>query len=460
MEVQGDLIWGDDSASEVFAQAHSMDLCLIFRFALNNKFPRGLPSRIVTCYHGLPTNDANETFSDRASMREALYSSIRRVWPQCTLHPSIAAVDATVEIYEDTERHDQWRVSHESIYKLYIESLLPMDCLFACKEAKPKVYDSVDYSSLIQIRHLGGRGSTTVVRRSPSSDALYVFKGVDFGVFLESPTDFRHRKDVCYHEIRTTCSLPKHPNIIPPPSVFVTARRVEDQRQGFVCGTLYPFMEHGTLDDQVEKSKSTGTRLALMNKAVWCFQMALAISHAHFTAHTFHMDIKPANFVLDANKDLILIDWEQSGAPLYTLAPEADGSWDVEESRTGSSLYEGADLVAPKLIYRKYRGPHRENLAWGQPKWNVFPIWRDHCPRALEAAEVFSLGRSMWMLLQQVTQSEVEDLDEVVVYWNEEASDIPEDWKVVVGSCLDPDPNRRIRLSELVGFWGNAKCKK
>lgn len=33
--------------------------------------------------------------------------------------------------------------------------------------------------------------------------------------------------------------------------------------------------------------------------------MALAISHAHFTAHTFHMDIKPANFVLDANKDLM-----------------------------------------------------------------------------------------------------------------------------------------------------------
>lgn len=91
--------------------------------------------------------------------------------------------------------------------------------------------------------------------------------------------------------------------------------------------------------------------------------MALAISHTHFTAHTFHMDIKPANFVLDANKDLILIDWEQSGAPLYTLAPEADGSWDVEEARMGSSLYEAANLVVSKLIYTKYRGPDRENLA-------------------------------------------------------------------------------------------------
>jgi hypothetical protein len=215
MEVQGGLIWGDDIASEVFAQAHNIDLYLIFRFAMNRKFPRGLPSRIVTCYHDLPANDANETFPDRASMREALYSSIRRVWPQCTLHPSIAAVDAAVEIHEDTEGHDQWRVSHESIYKLYIESLLPIDCLLTCKEAKPRVYDFVDYSSLVYIRHLGGRGNTTVVRRSLSSDALYVFKGVDFGVFLESPADFRHRKDICYHEIRAVCSLPKHPNIIP-----------------------------------------------------------------------------------------------------------------------------------------------------------------------------------------------------------------------------------------------------
>jgi hypothetical protein len=226
---------------------------------------------MVTCYHDLPTNDANKTFSNRASMREALYSSIRRVWPQCTLHPSIATVDVTVEIYEDTEGHDQWRVSHESIYNLYIESLLPMDILLACTEAKPKVDDLVDYSSLIQIRHLGGRGSTTLVRRYTNSDALYVFKGVNFGVFLESPADFRHWKDGCYHEILTTCSLPQHPNIITPPSVFVTASRVEDRSQAFVCGTLYPLMKHGTLDDQVEKSKSTGTRLALMNKTVWCF---------------------------------------------------------------------------------------------------------------------------------------------------------------------------------------------
>ncbi len=89
-----------------------------------------------------------------------------------------------------------------------------------------------------------------------------------------------------------------------------------------------------------------------------------------------------------------------------------------------------------------------------------FPNLEGPLSKALEAAEVFSLGRTMWMLLQQVQQSEVEDLHEVLVYWDEEASDIPEDWKAFVGRCLDPDPNRRFILSELVRFWENAKCKE
>lgn len=160
------------------------------------------------------------------------------------------------------------------------------------------------------------------------------------------------------------------------------------------------------------------------------------------------MDIKPANFLVDDNQDLVLIDWEQSGAPLYTLAPEADGSWDINDAKTGAIASADSELE-----YEKYSGPYRENLAYGRPKWNVFPIWRDFYPRALEAAEVFSLGRTMWMLLEQVTQDEIEDLDEVVVSWSEGTKDIPDDWRIVVNRCLNSDPNRRMRLLELLDFW-------
>ncbi len=141
-------------------------------------------------------------------MPEALHSSVCRVWDQCAMHPSISAPDVTVKIYEDAERQDQWRISHESLYK--------------------QAYYTVDYSSLVQIGHPGGRGRTAVVRCSLGSGSLHVFEGVDFGTFLESRADFEHRKDVCYHEIRTISSPAQHPIIIPPADVFATVQKIED----------------------------------------------------------------------------------------------------------------------------------------------------------------------------------------------------------------------------------------
>ena len=109
--------------------------------------------------------------------------------------------------------------------------------------------------------------------------------------------------------------------------------------------------------------------------------------------------------------------------------------------------------MAPKLVYEKYLGPHRENSVWGYPKWNVFPDWRENYPIALEAAEGFSLGRTMWMVLEQVAQSEVEDLDEIIMAWSKAANDIPDDWKTIVRRCADSNPNKRVGLWELESFW-------
>jgi thiamine kinase-like enzyme len=49
--------------------------------------------------------------------------------------------------------------------------------------------------------------------------------------------------------------------------------------------------------------------------------MSLAIAHTHRVMRTFHMDIKPGNLIVDDEENLLLIDWEQSGAPATTLAP-------------------------------------------------------------------------------------------------------------------------------------------
>lgn len=140
----------------------------------------------------------------------------------------------------------------------------------------------------------------------------------------------------------------------------------------------------------------------------------------------------------------ILIDWEQSGAPLCTLKPDANGDWDVEEiSQLGAS---------PNT---RYNGPVRVNLAMGRPKLNVFTEWSRRWPRACETAEVFKLGRTMWMLLQEVPQEDIADLvpNSIIIGWNKNAADIWDTWKTVVMSCLKPEPNERMRLTDLVQFW-------
>ena len=123
------------------------------------------------------------------------------------------------------------------------------------------------------------------------------------------------------------------------------------------------------------------------------------------------------------------------------------GSWHVEFEQPRTANEE------PKLIYKKYAGPPRQNLPFGLPKWNVFPIWSEHYPTALEAVEVFSLGRTMWMLLEEEEQKDVEDLDVVVVSWSEGSKDVPSICKDIVLRCLDPDPIKRIKLQDLVEFW-------
>lgn len=67
--------------------------------------------------------------------------------------------------------------------------------------------------------------------------------------------------------------------------------------------------------------------------------------------------------------------------------------------------------ASSKLVYTRHNRPIRINFPLGQPKWNVFPEWIGRWPPACEAAEVISLGRTMWMLLQEVPQEDVAGLD-------------------------------------------------
>ena len=387
-EIVREGIWGDDDGGyEVFAECYSKGIRIIFQFARNLTLRQSVQSRIVTCYYGHPAADPTETFVSEDIMREAVSQSVSEVWDECSIHPSVKMPDVVVEIYEDTEHLLQWRISHLGVYKNYATQLLPLDGLIGKDEVASQAYKTVDFSSLDYHGCLGGRGDTAMVS-SDDSNTPFVFKGVDMVTYLLDPPEFTHRKDICYHEIRTIRALPPHPNIISPAKTFVTVPDMKDRRRALVCGTLCPYMKYLTLDHQVKNSNEIGERIPPPAKARWCFQLASAIAHTHHVAQTYHMDIKPSNLLLDDNLDVLLIDWEQSGAPFCTVAPEADGSWDVKRADTTPGS------VLESLIYKKYNGPARRNTPFIWPGWNVFPIWRDHFPRALEAAEVYSVGRT------------------------------------------------------------------
>jgi serine/threonine protein kinase len=329
--------------------------------------------------------------------------------------------------------------------------------------------DVVDFASLTRFEQLGGRGCATKVQTETEVPQFFVFKGIDFRTFLtycdggEDDDDnvIKHMIKTWHHANNVISSMPPHPNILPPPTTFVTIQDPKGGGTPVVCGCLYPFFSKGDVRARIEASNKTGVRIPLGLKARWCAQMAAAIKHTHLIAHSYHMDIKPGNFLIDDDENLILIDWEQSDAPATTLAPEADGSWVVRE------VFPSATSPAcSTLKYTKYKGPERRNMdedvggghSWNI--WNVFPIWQVKHPRALELAEVFSLGRSMWMLLRQPDMNfdDVEHPTDLITGWMD-ADDVPMSWREMVDCCMSTDPNQRPEIGHLAEFWEAAVVK-
>lgn len=91
--------------------------------------------------------------------------------------------------------------------------------------------------------------------------------------------------------------------------------------------------------------------------------------------------------------------------------------------------------------------------------WNWLLEWQRTCSRAAELADVFSLGRTMWMLLRQYNHQDlegIENIDDITEDWNT-FNNIPLDWRKLVGQCLERDPRRRPILKAIHKFWDAYK---
>ncbi|KAG7112932.1 hypothetical protein HYQ45_017057 [Verticillium longisporum] len=305
-----------------------------------------------------------------------------------------------------------------------------------------QTFKTVDFKHLTETNRLPGKNHARVVVRAPMG-TRHVFKGFDLEAFNKHEHSFyEHQRDTMLHEIQTLAALPLHPNIMPCPETLVTVLDPDGGER--VCGFLQPVMERETLDDQI--TNAGDVRIPLLRKAKWCFQMARAVLHTHRIARTYHMDVKPGNILIDQEDGIRLIDWEQSGVSMFTHSKEAtidQEAWEEPPSPHDDS----AQPAKPRIVYKPHAGAPRKNLHWGYPDWNVFPIWKKTCPRAAELAEVFSLGRVMWMLMEQLEQSPNPTV------WTARSADVPQNSKDIINQCMELDPNARPDLDELVDFW-------
>lgn len=83
MGVEGELNWGDDNESEVFAEAQNHKLCIFFRYPLHAKLSRSRLSRIINCFHCLPVNDTANVLESREDARSTIYFDTPSVGSMC-----------------------------------------------------------------------------------------------------------------------------------------------------------------------------------------------------------------------------------------------------------------------------------------------------------------------------------------------------------------------------------------
>ncbi|KAM6511736.1 hypothetical protein FALCPG4_016735 [Fusarium falciforme] len=448
-------VWGDQNETVVYAQVLKLNPA-IFRFYKNPRHsPKSLANRVVSCYHDINIQDDTLSFRDRAAMRSAIWSSIASVWHRCARDPNFSAPGTVIDLSSDDNEGLTWCIYRSPLFNEYLgflrrtqrSDLVPPD-----NSAR-----TIDLAQIYLLQSMGGRGCNKRAHvRGMGHSISFFFKGIDFATYLKLHDDdneaIRAMVETWRRSSELVAGMPPHPYFQQPPKILVSIR--DSKGEEVLMGHLSTFCDRGDLALVIGKANSGMAHISLREKAGWCYEMSQVVAHTHRILHTFHMDINPGNFLVSAGRSLTLIDWEQSSATVATLAPEADGTWDVNEEATDEGT---------RLIYTKYTGPPRRNMPKGSGPatfhaWNVFPEWQANFPRATELAEVFSLGRTMWMLLTQTVSGfdEVKHPNDVRVTWDGE-NNIPSRWIGMVERCMEKDPNERPDVEDLVKFWTDEK---
>lgn len=353
------------------------------------------------------------------------------------------------------------RPEDRASYEQFAQTLTPIGEFFDYLNhqgitAQPYEFETVDISRLSTVgaRRLPGLNEAKCVcidspseTSDPASQStLYVFKGADFSAWLERKHEKRpwtvykralYSEHSLNEELMVLCAMPSHLNIIPRPPILVTTPRSSKCIYGF----LQPFRVKQTISVQIGLANKKRLRIPPRIKAKWCLGIAEGILHTHRVAKTFHMDMKPANVLIEDDETVRIIDWQQQGMCRATHPPEATLGLNPKIQRIVDKMRLDQN-GQPIVIFTPPPGTWPEEGLRG-----AYIRWKAENSRGLEAAELFMTARTFWHILEQ----REETTDPTI--WSNESMDIPESWREVVEACLVEDPAKRPALETVVEFW-------
>ncbi|KAI9672463.1 MAG: hypothetical protein M1817_003229 [Caeruleum heppii] len=208
-----------------------------------------------------------------------------------------------------------------------------------------------------------------------------------------------------YHELKVLLALPPHPNVISRPLQIVTAQHGS---RLVVCGFTLNYHALGSLKNVIAYRAHAGN-LKRDDQYRWAEQITRALIHVNEQGGTFYSELKLDNILVTQSdssekkqQDIVLADFEQRANWHSWAAPEITHVEIFEE--LVESGYFAPDSAA-HLDFTTYlhQIPTVTPAAVPSPIQSYFTAWTVLSAAAQHAAEVFSLGKTLWCLFEGVS---------------------------------------------------------
>lgn len=243
---------------------------------------------------------------------------------------------------------------------------------------------------------------------SPSTRLTYIFKALTSG------------SKYLYHELKNLLLLPPHPHITSPPRYLVT-KHCRFGGKTAVVGMLLPYYrspEPDSFRDALPRWQ-INSQVSHLQVLDWAIQLSSAVLHVREQGKMFYPDLRLDNVVLDAQRNIKMVDFEQRGVWCEFGAPEVNAIDYIrilaqaepflpDDTPDEPCIPEEAQLHYANILTRLLPGweslDSREEYTppssnpHGYAGYNL--AWLCLSPVEQEAAEVYMLGRVLWCLFE------------------------------------------------------------